>query len=454
MTDRTQLNILRQTMRCLLVLAVLCAAGPALGHEQPGWAKHGGNPVLEPGEHGEWDHDFVFLPSMILDGSTYHMWYAGCGGEPQSCSVGYSTSPDGSVWTKHPDNPVLAPGAEGSWDAGVVEPGTVLFDGGETYTMWYYGSAVTTPEQGTGIGMATSTDGVSWTRYAGNPVLPGGGAGAWDETVDYPSVVFDGESYHMWYIGGPTSSSIGYASSPDGIAWTRHPDNPVLEGNAGERAWDERLLSVEVMLDGDTYHMLYSGDTQTTEGAIGYASSPDGIVWTRDGGQGGPVLAPSVLDADWDHCNIGYHGLLTQGAQVWMYYSGWVCGIGIGLATAGMDELSIEYSRANRLNRNRFEVQTLWWDSQGNVDTGVPVKLTDDTGSFWFFDSANLELMVKVLDGCFVNGHYWVYAAGLTDVGVNLIVTDLWTGERVTYASDLGEAFQPILDSSAFAVCD
>jgi len=79
------------------------------------------------------------------------------------------------------------------------------------------------------------------------------------------------------------------------------------------------------------------------------------------------------------------------------------------------------------------------------------VRLTDDSGYFWFFDPANIELIVKVLDGCAVNGHSWVFAGGLTNVGVELKVTDMQTGTDKTYSNDSGNAFQPIQDSSAFA---
>ena len=81
------------------------------------------------------------------------------------------------------------------------------------------------------------------------------------------------------------------------------------------------------------------------------------------------------------------------------------------------------------------------------------VALTDATGYFWFFDAANVELTVKVLDGCGVNGFYWVFASGLTNVGVNLTVTDLRTGEQKVYENPVGTPFVPIQDTAAFHTC-
>ena len=79
--------------------------------------------------------------------------------------------------------------------------------------------------------------------------------------------------------------------------------------------------------------------------------------------------------------------------------------------------------------------------------------LTSDSGYFWFFDENNVEMVIKVLDGCGLNERYWVYAAGLTDVGVVLTVDDTETGQVNVYTNTLGEAFRPIQDTDAFATC-
>ncbi|MFL6290310.1 MAG: CSLREA domain-containing protein, partial [Thermoanaerobaculia bacterium] len=78
------------------------------------------------------------------------------------------------------------------------------------------------------------------------------------------------------------------------------------------------------------------------------------------------------------------------------------------------------------------------------------VPLTDDTGNYWFFAPDNLEVMIKVLDGCGVNGHWWVFASGLTDVGVHLDVIDLETGGFWFYEHKAGTTFPPRLDTGAF----
>lgn len=105
------------------------------------------------------------------------------------------------------------------------------------------------------------------------------------------------------------------------------------------------------------------------------------------------------------------------------------------------------------LNDGRFKVSADWSDSQGNAGAGNAVQLTNDTGYFWFFNSDNVEVVIKVLDACSINGHYWVFGTGLTNVAVNLTVEDQKTDVEKEYQNPLGQAFSPIQDTSAFASC-
>lgn len=81
---------------------------------------------------------------------------------------------------------------------------------------------------------------------------------------------------------------------------------------------------------------------------------------------------------------------------------------------------------------------------------GTPVALTSDTGYFWFFSSSNVELVVKVVDGRALNGRFWVFAGGLTNVDATIVVTDTVTGAVKTYHNPSNTAFQPIQDTAAF----
>jgi len=107
------------------------------------------------------------------------------------------------------------------------------------------------------------------------------------------------------------------------------------------------------------------------------------------------------------------------------------------------------------LNNGRFKVSATFRTATGDQGQGQAVPLTDDTGYFWFFNSANVEMVVKVLNNC--NGasnRYWVFAGGLTNVEVELVVEDtLFPGVSKTYTNPLETPFEPIQDTGAFATC-
>jgi hypothetical protein len=102
------------------------------------------------------------------------------------------------------------------------------------------------------------------------------------------------------------------------------------------------------------------------------------------------------------------------------------------------------------LNGDRFVAEVSWKDFQGNVGTSRAVSLTNDTGYFWFFDQANIELVVKVLDGRGVNGSFWVFYGSLSSVQYTLKVTDTATGRVRTYTNPAGK-MASAADTGAFA---
>ncbi|MEE8523409.1 MAG: hypothetical protein V3T72_05720, partial [Thermoanaerobaculia bacterium] len=89
---------------------------------------------------------------------------------------------------------------------------------------------------------------------------------------------------------------------------------------------------------------------------------------------------------------------------------------------------------------------TVHWrnPTTGEEGDGVAVPLTRNTGMFWFFDSSNIELTVKLLDGTSLNDHWWVFWSHMTSLDVWLEITDLETGVVATYS-------EPIADTLAFS---
>jgi ELWxxDGT repeat protein len=101
------------------------------------------------------------------------------------------------------------------------------------------------------------------------------------------------------------------------------------------------------------------------------------------------------------------------------------------------------------LSNGRFAVSVAWKDFQGHTGKGTAVPLSTDTGSFWFFNAANVELVVKALDGRPVNNHFWLFYGALSNVEYTLTVTDTQTGTTKTYTNPSGR-FASVADTLAF----
>ncbi len=104
------------------------------------------------------------------------------------------------------------------------------------------------------------------------------------------------------------------------------------------------------------------------------------------------------------------------------------------------------------LRESRFSVAVEWWPEDGEARRAGKVvhEGTDDSGLFWFFSEANWELLLKVLDGCSLNGHVWVFGASATTLGYSIRVTDTLTGAMKEYRNEPGNRSSAIADTAAF----
>jgi hypothetical protein len=107
------------------------------------------------------------------------------------------------------------------------------------------------------------------------------------------------------------------------------------------------------------------------------------------------------------------------------------------------------------LHDGRFSVDVSWRDFAGNQGAGRAVPqdarhpFGPDTGFFWFFSEANLELMTKVLDGCALNGRFWIFLSPASTVAYDVMVTDLVTGASKLYHNDAGNTPALTADTDA-----
>lgn len=228
-------------------------------------------------------------------GIYYKMWYADPGVWPYSKqTIRYAESMDGFTWQN--DRPIAQDEAYSlitgnyEWWYGSYGPGAVLYHS-DGYTDWHDGDPLehkyvmyydVAPQnciagETEATALAYSVDGIHWRRYGDQPVIVSGAEGSWDSEYVYAwSVIEDQEMLHMWYSGGVNSShaGIGYATSPDGINWTAHPDNPVFHIGDGVAWRNARCYTPAVLRIEATYRMWFAGeDSLTGQVSIGYAET-------------------------------------------------------------------------------------------------------------------------------------------------------------------------------------
>ena len=253
--------------------------GQATSATAPGpFAKNSANPVLlRSGKRKQIDQSGVGAPCVLFDGTSYRMWFSCRERSDTALRIAYATSPDGVAWTRLTEGPggptaaVLAP-TPGAFDAvGVTSP-HVLFDAG-LYKMWYQGI------DGPGvprIGYATSPDGITWTKH-GVAVLQEGPPGSFDVNgVGSPCVILDGSTYVMYYTGTGVDRRhrLGIATSDDGIQWTRFFDDPILDlGPKG--SFDESdVRDPWVLQIGAAWHLWFAGRDASGNDHIGHTQAP------------------------------------------------------------------------------------------------------------------------------------------------------------------------------------
>ncbi len=132
------------------------------------------------------------------------------------------------------------------------------------------------------IGLATSSDGVTWSRYSSEPVISNTQSPGWASFREVPiTLMYENSTYKLWFNGDNTDlvsqsgrvSGFGYATSPDGANWTFNP-NPIRIGSS----FGLNLREV-VKLNGQYVAYYMSG---TLTGSIYEAISSDGVTFTSD----------------------------------------------------------------------------------------------------------------------------------------------------------------------------
>lgn len=292
-------------MKRLLLIVIFILAAP-LAHA--GWGDdlidYPANPIFDPPSG-----DRIYYPTVLYDASAfggggagpfYKMWFSDGSG-----NIGTARSNDGIVW------------AEGVDASGLINPhhSTVIYDAsgfggggaGPFYKIWYWDTSKLYSVDA--IRVAESDDGINWMNdqaLTTDPLTPivSGVAGDWNRGSYGPIHLFyqpgmanSGDDpfnyeYVMYFdgtTGGFEQAGLGY--SVDGLHWVRYGDDPVLASGDDWQGvwglpdpWDSSYIGFGSVLRDDDgfFHWFYCGGTTSIDKGIGYASSNDGLTWTKD----------------------------------------------------------------------------------------------------------------------------------------------------------------------------
>ncbi len=231
-------------------------------------------------------------PFVMPVAGGYRMWFesveGGVGPLGYTDRIYGATSNDGLNWTI--TGVVLDVGTGAAWDAGTVADPWVVQGPDGLYRMYYTMYAA---NGSIAIGVATSSDLVTFTKWSGNPVLLPGPAGSWDDAAVANPAVVSGSSWTLFY-GGRTASGpnfIGLATSSDGYHWTRHPA-PFLSADL-PGTWDSFDVGGPAYLAGSVSRLYFDGRNSTGPSAIGFVNLTGS---SSNSGPGGSVLGLPLAD--------------------------------------------------------------------------------------------------------------------------------------------------------------
>lgn len=242
-----------------------------------GFRPFDGNPVLVPGDEGEWDAGALGSMTVVKAGGVYHMYYEAWGvrtdaawslEEYSTLQIGHATSPDGVHWTKDPAGPVIPRGAEdGAWDLGGTWDPFVIHEDG-VFKMWHGGGNAVCD-----WGYATSRDGSSFRKHGRISDL--------GKVEDVHVARDEGGRYHMYYWDR--------AHEPEGLFHATSPDETTFDFAAAEKVaiggegYPGMYKFTHVFMEDGKWYMLY-GDfvrPHCAGSTVRLATSPDGAEWTR-----------------------------------------------------------------------------------------------------------------------------------------------------------------------------
>ncbi len=312
------------------------------------------------------------------------------------------------------------------------------------------------------LGIAAGSDGNLWFTEAninGNKIGRITLAGVITEfpipTQGYPAGIAAGPDANLWFThyankigrittGGiitefsiptPASQPSGITAGPDGNLWfTEFAVNKI-----------GRITTGGIITE-------FSIPTPASQPS-GITAGPDGNLWftERAANKIGRITTTGVI-TEFPIPTLGSDPTwITAGPDGNLWFTE-LHGNKIGrITTGGVSPTCTPDEHTLCLNNGRFSVTASFQVAPTGPTFPAPaVGLTRESGYFWFFNSDNVELMIKVLDGGSINGNFWVFYGALSDVGYTITVTDTVTGIVKTYTNPSG-TLASVADTSAFS---
>ena len=280
-----------------LVPVVACQA-PSVTDEPPEPSESpitfsvvGDAPVIEPDDYGA---AFLLPGAMVVHDDTYHLYpVAFYADEAEAPRVLHLTSADGESWTGDPAASVLEDFELELDDTGAIPSSAFVANDG-AWVMYGGGRLPGGTEPVVWRATAPGPDG-PWTAHP-DPVLEPDGEG-WDGAItDHPGVISTEDGYLMGYggasIGSPNRNRIGFATSTDGVTWTRVP--ATLDGADDDQALGPSACGVEartmfephLLASDDGFSLVFGVMLEGSDDAMQIlaAGSSDGVNWTCPSG--------------------------------------------------------------------------------------------------------------------------------------------------------------------------
>lgn len=276
---------LRWALSCLITILSLSISSIS-AQENSLFTLYSDTPVAERGEIGDWYRDWNEPAGIVIQDEQFYLFWNGSGSTDLK-GVGYQLSNDAYEWTNMSHDAPIYNGGGLDYVGSGIAGSSVLIDDGQWLSYFYTKDVNSFPMGGGDISRATADSAEGPWLMSETVLLARGGEGEWDsEQISYPEVIRTEDGYVMYYAGfmPDGKTSIGMATSEDGIHWEKYDDPATTEAPFAE---SDPIIQAEgqgnvtmpnVVVTPDGWVMIYK-DNPT--GNIFLALSEDGIHWEQ-----------------------------------------------------------------------------------------------------------------------------------------------------------------------------